>query len=227
VRGLDDHHLLETPDPELLRKVTGLELEPSGHALLDQVGVRSTQRLALGDVGGGIAVLTWPGELQPQAKYLYSGERAKCLLLAAVEDQWEIDARPQLAFWLSKPAERVYLNPTVTAEEYVARWSGQDRDRIGQYEASTLLTELWPWLLKRGFASSEDESMLAPYLGKLRARRRPAHLRPGLRLLRRWTRDDVATLGTRDALAGQIRESVNRLLDAVDDPPLGSTTPLL
>ena len=38
--------------------------------------------------------------------------------------------------------------------------------------------------------------------------------------MRRWGRDDVAALRAADKLAGEIRAAVNRLLLAVDDPPL-------
>lgn len=222
MRGLSDLHLLDTPDDGLLREVTGFDLEPSGHALLDEgAGVRSTQRLALGNVGGGIVVFTWPAELQPQAKYLYKGDRARRLLAAAAEGNWEVDPRPHLAFWLSSPEERVYLNPTLEPKEYVECWSGPDRSYIRQHDAASVRTELWPWLLERGYASPEDEPMLGPYLNRLKTRKRPAHLRPGLRLLRRWNRDDVDALKDQNALAGEIRNAINHLLESVDDPPLG------
>jgi hypothetical protein len=64
VRGTDDLHLIDSPMPELPREVTGVEPDRSGrHAMLKAAGVRSTQRLGLGEVGGGIAALTWPAEL--------------------------------------------------------------------------------------------------------------------------------------------------------------------
>jgi hypothetical protein len=150
VRGRADLHLLETPDTRLLREVTGLQPETAGHVLLDKVaGVRSTQRLALGDVGGGVALFTWPAELQPQATYLYKGDRARRLLAAAAADGWEVDTRPHLAFWLSSPEERLYMNPMIGPEEYVERWSGPDFTRIGQHDRLTIRSGLWPWLLER------------------------------------------------------------------------------
>jgi hypothetical protein len=225
VRGLSDLHLLETPVPDLLHEVSRLEPEPSGHVLLDGVGVRSTQRLALGDVGGGIAAFTWPAELQPQARYLYRGERAHALIDAADKGGWDVDMRPHLAFWLSSPEERVYLKPTISLEEYVAQWAGPDRGYIRQHDRRSVLPELWPWLLERGYASPEDEAFLGRYLDRLTAKKRAAHLRPGLRLLRRWSRDEVIEHRARGELANEVRASVNRLLVAVGDPPLASTVP--
>jgi hypothetical protein len=63
--------------------------------MLDQgAGVRSTQRLALGDVGGGVVAFTWPAELQARERYLYDGERGRRLLEAADHGAWEVDMRP-------------------------------------------------------------------------------------------------------------------------------------
>jgi hypothetical protein len=154
VRGTADQHLLDTPSPELLREVAGLEPERSGsHVLLDEgAGVRSTQRLALSTVGGDVVALTWPAELVTQARYLYDGERAPRLLAAAREGGWEVDTRPHLAFRNSRAAQRFYTNPTIGVNEYVARWAGPDGRRIGQHEPGAIRTGLWPWLLERGYA---------------------------------------------------------------------------
>jgi hypothetical protein len=53
--------------PDLLREVTGVKPgRTRRHALLKTAGVRSTQRLGLGEVDSGIAALTWPAELVEQ-----------------------------------------------------------------------------------------------------------------------------------------------------------------
>jgi hypothetical protein len=77
--GADDLNLFETPLPDLLLQISGIEPEPPGvHVRLDtQSHVRSTQRLALGDVGGSVVVGFWPAELKSQAEYLYAGGRAR------------------------------------------------------------------------------------------------------------------------------------------------------
>jgi hypothetical protein len=104
VRGTDDLYLLDSRLPELLREVTGVEPDRSQkHAMLQAAGLRSTQRLALGDVGGGVVAFTWPAELVEQAEYLYDGVRAPRLLTATRKGSREVDARPHLAFWRSSP----------------------------------------------------------------------------------------------------------------------------
>ena len=220
VRGTGDLHLLDTQVPELLREVTGLEPVASGvYVRLDQgAGVRSTQRLALGDVGGGIAALTWPGELKPQATYLYESGRAARLLEAVEHAEWQVDMRPHLAFWNSPHSQRLYMNPAISLEQYVEGWSGPDERNIGQCDANEIRVALWPWLRKRGYASSEDEQELDRFLARLG--QRPGHLRPGLRLLRRWESDEVTILRERGARTDTIRTAVNRVLLTVGDPPL-------
>ena len=224
MRGTADLQLLETPVPTLLHEVTGgLPCDRRGSfATLDKTGVRSTQRLAIGDVGGGIAVFTWPAELVQQARHLYTADRAPRLLAAAGVGGWDVDMRPHLAFWLSRPSDRLYLNPdpAIGVVEYVERWQSADHARIGTHPRETVRSSLWPWLVHRGYASEADGAELDSFLGRLDSRNRDAHLRPALRLLRRWSHKEVAELRRARALPDTIRESVNRLLTAVDDPHL-------
>ena len=72
--GADDLDPHETPQPDVLEALSGIQPEPKGvHVLLAEHGVRSTQRLALLDVGGGLAAAFWPAELESQAECLYGG----------------------------------------------------------------------------------------------------------------------------------------------------------
>lgn len=216
MRGAADLKLLERPLPDLARDVTGVEPGSSGHVLIDKaLRVRSTQRLAIARVDGGVVAFTWPGELQSQARFLYSSDRAHRLVGAAREGGWDIDTRPHLAFWNSPPSQRLYLNPTIGVDEYVERWAGADGANIRQHEAETIRPRLWPWLLGRGFASSGDERELDDFLTRLG--RRAAHLRPGLRLLRRWEADEVEELAAANLLSDEIRAAVNDLFDAIGD----------
>ena len=215
----DDQPLQETPVPGLLRDVTGIEPQAEEYVLFAKnSGVSSTQRLGLYDVGGGLALFTWPAELKPQAQYLYERGRAPRLLIAADEDDWDVEARPHLAFRNASWQQRLYLSPTIAVSEYVSQWADVDGRRIGQHDANTIRTGLWPWLIEGGYASEKDAPGLEPFL--LRLGKRPAHLRPGLRLLRRWSREEVIALRSQNKLVEEIREKVNRLLGSVSDGPL-------
>lgn len=163
-------------------------------------------------------LFTWPAELKPQARHLYHGFRGQRVLAAAAEFGWDVDTRPHLAFRNSRPSQRLYMNPVITVGEYVARWSGSDLSRIGSHEPQAIRDPLWPWLQERGYASAADGPELPPFLDRLG--RRPAHLRPGLRLMRRWNASEVSALDAEGRLLYELRSEVNRLLAAAGDETL-------
>jgi O-acetyl-ADP-ribose deacetylase len=163
-------------------------------------------------------MLTWPAEMKPQALYLYSQGRAQRLLEAAEAGGWHVDPRPHLAFRNAGARLRLYINPTMSARDYVEGWSGPDLGRLGAHPPDTVRAELWPWLRTRRYASGEDDELLEPFLRRLG--KRDAHLRPGLRLLRRWPINEVASLEERGGLVSTLRDEVNRILCSVGDPAL-------
>ncbi|MDQ5820578.1 MAG: hypothetical protein M3540_03970 [Actinomycetota bacterium] len=221
--GADDVGFFESPRPQLLREISAIEPEASGvHVLLDKhAGVQSTQRLALGDVGGGIVVALWPAELKPQANYLYRNGRGKAMVIAARARGWDVRPSPHLGFFTSAPSQRLYMAPEVDAEEYSERWEGADARHIGQHSAEEVRQHLWPWLKQRGYASAEDDDVLKQFLSLLG--RRPAHLRPAMRFRKRW---DLATVGRlgRHELAGTVRTEVNAILQAAGEPKLPASS---
>jgi hypothetical protein len=219
--GADDLDFTAT-DPPLLRDVSGIDPEPTGkHVLLGQIGVRSTQRLAIGDRGGTTVAALWPGELKPQAQYLYSSGRSAALIAAARALDWSVDPSPHLGFRNSPAALRLYMAPDVAAETYARRWEGPDGWRIGQHTSEELRRVLWPWLKEREYVTDHDDDVLERFLQILG--RRPAHLRPGLRLKRRWDRDAQRALGGRRELALAIRSDVNEILGAAGEPRLSAS----
>ena len=219
MRGDDDAFLLEHPLPDLARRVTSRAPESTNNLVeLVDLGARSTRRLAVCGHGGGIAMLTWPAELKPQALYLYANGRAGRLMDAADAGGWHVDPRPHLAFRNAAARLRLYMNPTMSAREYVEGWSGPDLERVGAHPPGTVRAELWPWLRARGYAAESDDELLEPFLRRLGKRDTP--LRPGLRLLRRWPSDEVAHLEERRELVSALRDEVNRILLSVGDPPL-------
>jgi hypothetical protein len=219
VRGHEDDDLLAHPLPDLARRLTGRTPARTNQLVeLGELGVRSTRRLAVCDHGGGVALLTWPAEMKPQALHLYGEGRARRLLEAAEAGGWHVDPRPQLAFRNAGARLRLYMNPTMSAREYVDGWLGPDLGRVGAHPPETVRGELWPWLRARGYASAGDDAELEPFLRRLG--RRDAHLRPGLRLLRRWPRGEVAELQERGELVPVLRGELNRILRSVGDPAL-------
>src|SRR4051794_29485220 len=103
--GADDIDEFATPRQLLLREITGITPEePAGHVLLESFGVKSTQRLALADVGGTLIAGLWPAELKTQAESLYGSGRATPMIAAARERGWTVEASPHIGFYNSGPA---------------------------------------------------------------------------------------------------------------------------
>jgi hypothetical protein len=177
--GADDVDFA-TPRPGLLREISGIEPEPLGvHVLLAGHGVRSTQRLALGDVGGGLVAALWPGELKPQALHLYRAGRSIAMISAARKLGWSARPSPHIGFFNSAAALRLYLDPEIDAAEFARRWEETDGEWIRQYPRDEVRSTLWPWLKRRGYADDGDaDEVLDRFLSILG--KRPAHPPPRL-----------------------------------------------
>ena len=217
--GPGDIDLYESPRLRLLRLIAGVEPEPAGtHVKLDGFGIRSTQRLLVSDIGGSVIAAFWPAELKPQAEYLYRDGRGVAMVRAARELGWKVWAAPHIAFFTAPASRRLYMEPEIDPAVYAERWEGDDAQWIGEHAPEELRPVVWPWLKERGYASDADDEVLERFLPILG--RRPAHLRPALRFHRRWDRTEIASMPDEE-IARIVRDSVNALLDAAREPPLG------
>jgi hypothetical protein len=218
--GADDLDLFLEPQPELLESTSGIRPERGGlHVRLDTRGVRSTQRLALSGFRGGLIAALWPAELKVQAKYLYGNRLATLMISRALERGWSAEPSPHLAFRNAAASQRLYMRPVVEAAEYARRWESTDLRRVGQYARASLKTELWPWLKSRGYALDSDDDVLEVFMNR-HLGKRPALLRPGLRLKQRWGYDSLLSMDGPVAAAATIRADVNAILAAAQEPPL-------
>jgi hypothetical protein len=207
----DDLHIHESPRPRTLREITGLPPVSNGtHVLLDALGVRSAQRLAAGDVGGTLMLAIWPAELKTQAVHLYGKHLGRPMISTALSEGWSAEPAPQLAFWQSAAAVRLYLRPGTDALEYARRWEEEDLNWVGAYSRADLSRVLWPWLKGRSYASDADDPILDQWLGSYLGRRQ-AFLRPGVRLKRRCGPDDTPE---------SLRREIDAILAAAGEPAL-------
>lgn len=214
--GAADLHEFSSPRRALLQKVAGIAPEPRGvHVLLDKhAGARSTQRLALSDVGGSVLVALWPAELKAQAEFLYKDGRALKMIGLARARSWEVRPNPHLAFFNSHPSQRLYMTPAISAEEYAQHWERADARMIGRHPPDALKTTLRPWLERRGYLAESDAAVLERFADILGRRR--VDLRPGLSFKRRW---DARGANERE-LADAIRGDVNAILSAAGESTL-------
>ena len=160
----------------------------------------------------------WPGELKPQAEHLYAAGHADRLCALAAPPDWRVEPQPLLGFRNAPRRTRVYLTCTLDAPTYARRWEGEDWSHVGAHHRDCIRTELWPWLLERGYASERDAERLDPFLRALG--RRFAHLRPSMHVARSWTWTDAERLEDEGRLVGEIRDSVNAVLAALEEPLL-------
>ena len=211
--GPGDLDIYESPRPSLLREISGLlPVEKGSHVLLE--GVRSTQRLAVGDVGGDVGgaiwLALWPAELKEQAVYLYRRRLARPMISTALSQGWTAAAAPQLAFRNSQAALRLYMAPQIDPLEYARRWEDSDLGWVGAHSRADVRRSVWPWLKSRGYVSDEDDRVLEQWLTSCLGRR-DAFLRPGLRLKRRC--------GSQESPA-ELRREINAILAAAKEPAL-------
>jgi hypothetical protein len=207
----------------LLREATGLQPERIGlaHVRLDTaLGAVSLQRAALDLDGHELVLHMWPGELKRQAEHLYSDTHAARLaeLPLVAGSAWRVEPQPQLGFRNAPARTRVYLTCRIDAATYAQRWQGEDWKRVGAHQPDTLLTELWPWLLKRRYASKRDRARVEAFLGTLG--RRHAHLRPSMHVARVWSFDEATALDDDGLLATEIREAIDHVLAVLGEPRL-------
>lgn len=218
--GADDLDFFASPRPDLLREISGVEPVTAGtHVLLEEYGVQSTQRLGLGVEGGQLVAALWPAELKAQAIYLYGERVATAMITAARAQGWTAEPSPQIAFRNSHPSQRLYMSPQIDAADYAQRWQDGDLKHIGQYQRSEVRTRLWRWLKSRDYATDSDDQILDEFLAE-RLGKRPAYLRPGLRLKRRFELGALRTAARHCGTAAEIRRDLDAILTAAREPAL-------
>jgi hypothetical protein len=219
--GYDGIDARGDPRRKLLIDVARVQPEPAGDWVhLGRLGFRSTQRLWIGDVPGGVAVATWPAELKPQACYLYGDGLGSALVAAAIERGWEVEPSPHIAFRTASAARRLYMRPrSVEPLDYVACWEDEaGLSRVGgNYARWDVEHELWPWLKQMGFADDGDDAVLRRFLDEFLGKW-PANMRPGLRFFRVWALDEAAEFGS--ALAETIRSQFDAVFAVAHEPAL-------
>jgi hypothetical protein len=216
----------------LLLAATGVHPERSGssvHVRLDNaLGVESLQRAALRIDHDTITdqdeltLHVWPGELKVQAEHLYASGHAERLSelpddgYADGYGSWRVEPQPLLGFRNAPVRTRVYFTCTLDASTYARRWQGEDWEHVGAHHRNHIQSELWPWLLERGYASPSDAALLDPFMQALG--RRFAHLRPSMHVTRSWPLDWALELDEEGLLAEEVRDALNHVLGILEEP---------
>ena len=210
--------------PAILAEATGLPVSARRHVhvVLDEtIGTRTTQRTGIEIRDGAFELAMWPAELKKQAERFYGDRIARRLVRWVGEHpEWRIAPTPHLGYYHAQRHERVYFSPTIGAPEYARQWEEGDLTRVRNHTLTELRHDLWPWLLRRGYASLADEPELDAFERRLQRRRTDANVRPGMRVWRPWPMDEAAALDDAGELSAAIRACLDALLDALEEPAL-------
>jgi hypothetical protein len=209
----------EGDPPAALGEATGLPLEGRG-LHVKPPGARCIQRLSIRLDGDRVVLSTYPAELQDQARAFYRDPSrvARVLDLDAAEP-WRVRPNGHLSYWLAAPERRWYFaHGTLGVADYMHRWQ-EDLGAVHSYERGEVVTELWPWLLRRGYAGEADRPAMDEFLVRSRPR---VHLRPGVWISRSWPLAEAERLHAGDGLTAAIREAVDTILATFGEPPLRS-----
>jgi hypothetical protein len=184
----------------------------------EQLDAESLQRIALEVQDDWLEVRAWPGESNSQAECLYPGGRARQLLERLDNRAWRVYPNFHLSFRNAHHKNRLYLEIDMPVREYVERIAGEDWWLVGQ-KPNAELGAIWTVLEERGYASRATDQDLERFRGVLGGAR-PFYVRPGLQIVRGWPLEEAIQLDDSDELASVLRESVEEMLAALDEPRL-------
>jgi hypothetical protein len=215
----------------ILEEATGLPAEVrdvNGHAGVKFPGrqVVAFDRVSLYVDGDNVVVSTWPAELTPQYTSVY-GEpaRAEALIALAQDPAWQVRSNFHLSFWRASSPRRWYPARHLSGEAYVEQWIQDFKNhRAGRKPVEEATDESFRnWLVNRNYSSREELADLDEWIGKLRMDK--FDVRPGIHVTRSWTISDAIARDADGKLADDVRDAINQVLEALDEPRLERLQP--
>jgi len=208
----------------VLENATGLEAQThnDGVTVKFTSDVRSVQRATLFIDGDSLSLGLWPGELAPQYQRLYgSAESIKGLIDLSEQAGWTISPNFHLGYRFAQPKQRWYPKRHLTGVEYLGQWLKDFHDhRAGGRTLSQIAdSEFNDWLLDRNYADEADIEDLATWV-EAQSAGVQVHIRPSVEVKRSWTWVDAVAADRDDKLKIEVREAINQVLAALDEPKL-------
>lgn len=215
----------------ILEAATGFAAEVrdvGGHAGVkfppDQVV--AFDRISLYIEGDNVVLSAWPAELAPQYKRVYTHpDRAEALIALTDEPGWQIHGNFHLAFWRSSGPQRWYPGRRLPGSTYVRQWIDDFSDsRAGRRPRKELNDSLFrDWLIQRGYATDTEMGSLDEWSDRLPMDK--FDVRPSIHVTRSWQYADAVARDRTGQLTAEVRDAINRLLAALDEPQLHDLTP--
>lgn len=183
-------------------------------------------RISLYFDGDNVVLSAWPAELAPQYKRVYGNrDRAEALIALTEQPGWEVHGNFHLAFWRSSAPQRWYPTRHLPGPIYVRQWVEDFADgRAGRRPRKELNNKTFrKWLIQRGYATEAEMGSLDEWSSRLPMDK--FDVRPSIQVTRSWQYDDAITRDRTGQLTAEVRDAINRLLTALDEPQLHLLAP--
>jgi hypothetical protein len=186
------------------------------------IRAKSLQRIALEIREQRITVDAWPGQTKPQATQLYAAGRAQRAVDQLTDTGWDVKADVHLTFWPNRGIDSIlWCRPSLPFREYTSRLAGPDKDLFDAQPRSRFVDELWPRLVREGYAAGGTDLDRDRFLAKLKGRQ-SLRVVCGLGVFYGWRYEDAVEMdgeGSRELIPA-VRERIQELLAALEEPPL-------
>lgn len=209
----------------ILEKATGFSAEVrdvSGHAGVKFPSkVVAFDRMSLFIEGDNLVLSVWPAELAPQYKHVYSDSKRAEALIALTEDPaWRVAANLYLAYWRASGPQRWYPERHLDGPSYIRQWVQDFHDhRAGRRPREDVNDPAFrSWLVERNYASESEMTDLDEWAEKLPMDK--FDIRPSIQVTHSWHLADAIVRDRTDQLVAEVRESINQVLSALDQPQL-------
>ena len=169
----------------------------------------------------------WPAELKAQYTRVYS-DPAKVEALIDVGNQagWTLDSNFQPAHRFAQPAQRWYPGRHLPGPVYVRQWIDDFRAGCAGARARDEVADpmFFGWLVERGYARGSELASLQEWLAS-KPLRIQLHIRPGIEARRTWPYAEAFARDRKDEFVAEVREAIDRVLSALDEPKLNLIRP--
>lgn len=171
--------------------------------------------------GDNLVLSVWPVELAPQYKHVYSDSKRAEALIALTEDPaWRVAANLYLAYWRASGPQRWYPERHLDGPSYIRQWVQDFHDhRAGRRPREDVNDPAFrSWLVERNYASESEMTELDEWAEKLPMDK--FDIRPSIQVTHSWHLPDAIVRDRTDQLVAEVRESINQVLSALDQPQL-------
>ena len=142
---------------------------------------------------------------------------------------WPVEggvARRQQGHRFAQPTQRWYPGRHLAGPLYVHQWIDDFRAGCAGARTRDELADprFFRWLVERGYARGSELASLQEWLAS-KPPRIQLHIRPGIEARRTWPYADAFAPDGKDEFVAEVREAIDRVLSALDEPKLNLIRP--